>query len=290
MKMTRAMMLSAVLASSSRQHGGGAVAFLIRGAARIGARGFLAGKAVTSTSASSTFNAPAFSTGYRWNAPVPSASYASRDPLRMMFQNPFAKKEVNYEELQGSAKEAAEAALKGEVPSKSAAGLDIATFAGGCFWGLELAFQRVPGVVGTSVGYTQGSVDKPTYGEVCSGSSGHTEAVQVQYDPSEVSFEELLGVFFGRIDPTQADGQSPDFGPQYRSGVYHHTSEQQAAARAFMEKEKTKYAEPIATELEKATVYWPAELYHQQYLSKGGRFGLPQSAEKGATDIIRCYG
>ncbi|CAN0326177.1 unnamed protein product, partial [Hapterophycus canaliculatus] len=118
------------------------------------------------------------------------------------------------------------------VPSKSEGGQDIATFAGGCFWGLELAFQRVPGVVGTSVGYTQGEVEKPTYGEVCSGATGHTEAVQVFYNPSEVTFEELCNVFFGRINPTQVNGQGGDRGTQYRTGVYPHTKEQKDVVRS----------------------------------------------------------
>ncbi|CAM9939509.1 unnamed protein product [Choristocarpus tenellus] len=95
--------------------------------------------------------------------------------------------------------------------------------------GLELAFQRVPGVTLTSVGYTQGNIEKPTYGEVCSGSSGHTEAVQVHYKPSEVSYESLVDVFFSRIDPTQVNGQGGDRGTQYRTGVYSHTEEQAEA-------------------------------------------------------------
>ncbi|CAM9716550.1 unnamed protein product [Discosporangium mesarthrocarpum] len=208
----------------------------------------------------------------------------------MMFSNPFKKKEVDYDALEGGAAEAARAALKGEVPSKSENGDSIATFAGGCFWGLELAFQRVPGVTATSVGYTQGNLEKPTYGEVCSGSSGHTEAVQVFYNPLEVSFESLMEVFFGRIDPTQKDGQGGDWGTQYRTGVYPHTEEQEKAAVAAIAKVQEQYTQPIATEVKPAVVYWPAELYHQQYLSKGGRFGQPQSAEKGATETIRCYG
>eukprot|EP00904_Undaria_pinnatifida_P003731 jgi/Undpi1/13359/HiC_scaffold_8.g03018.m1 len=239
---------------------------------RTGAPSAFAGKALTNAAVAPAAGSAPGLAGARWGTPA----FAHGDSTtRMLFSNPFKKKEVNYEELEGAAGEAAKAALVGEVPSKSEDGKDIATFAGGCFWGLELAFQRVPGVGGTSVGYTQGAVDKPTYGEVCSGSTAHTEAVQV---------------FFGRIDPTQKDGQGGDWGTQYRTGVYYHTDEQEATAKKFMEGEQGKHSRPVATECKKATVYWPAELYHQQYLSKGGRFGQPQSSEKGATETIRCYG
>eukprot|EP00752_Nemacystus_decipiens_P013846 g12293.t1 len=272
MKMnSRAIMLSAALTRLGR---GGVSAFAPRAGAAFAGRRLAA--APTSTIA-------AFSH-------VADTSGSSRSTMGMMFSNPFKKKEVNYEELEGGAQEAGQAALKGEVPSKSEGGQDIATFAGGCFWGLELAFQRVPGVTDTSVGYTQGDVEKPTYGEVCSGSTGHTEAVQVYYNPSEVSFEELCGVFFGRIDPTQVNGQGGDRGTQYRTGIYPHTKEQEEVAQKVLDSIKSKYNRPIATECKDATVYWPAELYHQQYLAKGGRNGMAQSAEKGATETIRCYG
>ncbi|CAM9626462.1 unnamed protein product [Ectocarpus sp. 13 AM-2016] len=285
MKMTsRAFMLSAALAASTR--GRNAVsAFAVLGRLRpssaAGASSF-AGKALPAAVAPRSSPVAAFTCA--------DGSRGSRNAMGMMFSNPFKKKEVNYEELEGGAEEAARAALKGEVPSKSEAGHDIATFAGGCFWGLELAFQRVPGVVATSVGYTQGAVEKPTYGEVCSGSTGHTEAVQVYYNPSEVSFEELCGVFFGRINPTQVNGQGGDRGTQYRTGIYPHTKEQSDVALKVVDGLRGNYKQPIATEIEGAKVYWPAELYHQQYLAKGGRNGMAQSAEKGATETIRCYG
>lgn len=256
---------------------------------RTGAPSVFAGKALANAAVAPAAGSTAGPAGSRWSTPA-FAHGDSTTRTTMLFSNPFKKKEVNYEELEGAAGEAGRAALLGEVPSKSEDGKDIATFAGGCFWGLELAFQRVPGVGGTSVGYTQGAVDKPTYGEVCSGSTVHTEAVQVHYDPSEVTFEELLAVFFSRIDPTQKDGQGGDRGTQYRTGVYCHTDEQMATATKFMEGEQGKYKRPVATECKKAMVYWPAELYHQQYLSKGGRFNDPQNAEKGATETIRCYG
>lgn len=213
--------------------------------------------------------------------------------VRMLFgglSTPFLRKEMNYDTLLGSAKEAATAALAGKVPSKSEQGYDIATFAGGCFWGLELAMQRVPGVISTHVGYTQGPVLKPTYEAVCSGSTGHTEAVQVYYDANEVGYKELVQVFFDRIDPTQVNGQGGDWGTQYRTGVYPHTPEQEAIAKEVAAAVSQKYQKPLATEIKSAEVFWPAEEYHHQYLEKGGRAGSKQSAEKGCTDKIRCYG
>jgi peptide-methionine (S)-S-oxide reductase len=169
-------------------------------------------------------------------------------------------------------------------------GWAVATFAGGCFWGVELAFQRVPGVMDTSVGYTQGHEEKPIYEDVCSGGSGHTEAVQVFYDPAVVSFEELLNVLWSRINPTTLNRQGNDVGPQYRSGIYPHTENQFEVAMRSVKKEQEKHRSPIVTEVKPAKIYWPAEDYHQHYLAKGGRFGAGQSVEKNCTDPIRCYG
>jgi len=176
------------------------------------------------------------------------------------------------------------------VNSEKKPNLAAATFAGGCFWGLELAYQRVAGVEYTAVGYTQGPELKPTYNEVCSGATGHTEAICVYYNPEECSYESLLDTFFQRVDPTTVNGQGNDRGPQYRTGVYTHTPEQMEIAKARFEEEKSQYKRPIASELKEAQVFWPAEKYHQQYLEKGGRFGTPQSTEKGSTETIRCYG
>jgi len=182
-------------------------------------------------------------------------------------------------------------------------GHQLATFASGCFWGIELAYQRVPGVAETSVGYTGGSVQGPSYQEVCSGKTGHTEAVQVQYDPSEVTYDKLLDVFFDRTDPTTLNRQGNDAGTQYRSGIYYHTDEQKAAAmkRVALVNEMLARGEQVrpdrpysgkkvVSEVLPAGDYWLAEDYHQQYLSKGGRMGRSQSAAKGCTDNIRCYG
>ena len=196
---------------------------------------------------------------------------------------------INYEKLAGLpaslGAEAAGYALAGEVPSKAKDGSAIATFAGGCFWGLELAYQRLPGVIGTCVGYTKGQVEKPTYKEVCTGRSGHTEAVMVNYDPKEISYQELLEVLFSRIDPTLLNQVGNDRGTQYRTGVYTHDCAQLKTTQQFFEGKKGSYRGPIVVECEDAAVFWPAEEYHQQYLEKGG-----QDARKGATQTIRCYG
>jgi peptide-methionine (S)-S-oxide reductase len=196
---------------------------------------------------------------------------------------------IPYEKLDHPGPELGKFAEEGTVPAMSPKdpNLALATFAGGCFWGLELAYMRVPGVVHTAVGYSQGpaEVKYPYYSQVCSGGTGHTEAVIVYYDPKETSYEALLDVFFVRVDPTTVNGQGNDFGTQYRTGVYTHSPEQEVAAKARFAEEQTKYAKPMASENLPATAFWPAEKYHQQYLEKGG-----QNANKEATDTIRCYG
>lgn len=185
------------------------------------------------------------------------------------------------------------------APAKAPAGQDIATFAGGCFWGVELAFQRVPGVLKTSVGYTAGHDQSPTYNSVCSGQTGHTEAVQVYYDPKETDFTKLLDCFFEHVDPTTLNQQGGDRGTQYRSGIYYHNDEQKAAAEKAIEEVNKKLqsnvfrrvvGSKVVSELKPASDYYVAENYHQQYLEKGGRFSRPQNASKGATEKIRCYG
>ncbi|KXZ55474.1 hypothetical protein GPECTOR_2g1023 [Gonium pectorale] len=186
------------------------------------------------------------------------------------------------------------------APKEAPEGLKLATFAGGCFWGLELAYQRVPGVVSTSVGYTGGPDPRPNYDSVCSGRTGHAEAVQCTYDPRECSYDSLLDTFFARVDPTTKDRQGNDWGTQYRSAIYFHDEQQKAAAAARLEavqKQINEGAAPprwagdrVVVELQPAGDYFLAEGYHQQYLSKGGRFGNVQSAAKGCKDPIRCYG
>ena len=178
--------------------------------------------------------------------------------------------------------------------------LELATFAGGCFWGLELALQRCEGVEHTLVGYTQGkdSELRPNYEQVSAGNTGHCEAVLVYLDPTKTSYEDVLrNAFLSRVDVTTKNGQGRDFGRQYRTGIYFHTPEQGETARRLLEEEvatNPKYATAkptdVATEVKPSRAFWPAEGYHQRYLEKGGRFGRPQSAEKGSSDEIRCYG
>jgi len=162
---------------------------------------------------------------------------------------------------------------------------ELATFAAGCFWGVELAFQRVPGVLHTMVGYTAGQKDFPAYKDVCSGTTGHTEAVQMIFNPEAVSYKELLMVLFDRMDPTTLNRQGNDRGTQYRSGVYYHTDDQKKIAEQFFQEMQPKYADKIVVELKKASKFWPAEDYHQKYLEKGS-----QKAAKGCLDPIKCYG
>ncbi|KAH8970228.1 hypothetical protein BDL97_02G077500 [Sphagnum fallax] len=165
-----------------------------------------------------------------------------------------------------------------------------ATFAAGCFWSVELAFQRVPGVIKTAVGYTGGKTVDPTYRQVCSGRTGHTEAVQLEYDPAQVSYKQLLDVFWKKHDPTQLNRQGNDVGSQYRSGIYFHTPEQKEEAIASMKEHQSHLWKKIATEILPAGPFYMAEEYHQQYLQKGGGGGKQQSAAKMCTDPIRCYG
>lgn len=150
--------------------------------------------------------------------------------------------------------------------------MEKATFAAGCFWGVEAAFRQIEGVTATRVGYTGGDFKNPTYKDVCSGTTGHAEAVEVEYDPSKVTYEELLEVFWENHDPTTLNRQGPDVGTQYRSAVFFLTPEQEAAAKASKEKlqRNGRYKKPIVTEINPASEFYPAEDYHQQYLEKRG--------------------
>jgi len=160
------------------------------------------------------------------------------------------------------------------------------TAACGCFWGIELALQRVEGVAFTCVGYTQGEVDAPSYENVCAGTTGHAEAVHCLFDASLVSYEQLLDVFWSRHDPTQLNRQGNDVGTQYRGGVYYHSDSQKRIVEESMQREQAKHAKPLATELLPFSTFWMAEEYHQQYLERE----TGQSASKKAKETIRCYG
>jgi peptide-methionine (S)-S-oxide reductase len=150
--------------------------------------------------------------------------------------------------------------------------MEKATFAAGCFWGVEATFRQMPGVVSTRVGYTGGQTENPTYKEVCTDRTGHAEAVEVEFDPAKVRYADLLKVFWENHDPTQMNRQGPDWGSQYRSAIFFHSPEQQAQAQASKESlEKAhRYSKPIATQIVPAETFYPAEDYHQQYLEKRG--------------------
>ncbi len=145
-----------------------------------------------------------------------------------------------------------------------------ATFAAGCFWGVEEAFRNLPGVNSTAVGYEDGTLKNPTYEDVCTDSTGHAEVVEVDYDPEKVSYEQLLETFWGNHDPTTKNRQGPDVGTQYRSAILYHTPEQESAAKASLQAAQAKFRRPIVTEIVPAAQFYRAEEYHQQYLAKRG--------------------
>jgi peptide-methionine (S)-S-oxide reductase len=145
----------------------------------------------------------------------------------------------------------------------------IATFAAGCFWGVEKAFRQVDGVTATAVGYTGGTAPDPNYEQVCSGRTGHAEAVQVEYDPARVSYDDLLDLFWRVHDATQLNRQGPDVGSQYRSAIFFHDPEQEAAAQAAKARQQSSGGQ-IVTEIVPTTTFYLAEDYHQQYLEKRG--------------------
>jgi peptide-methionine (S)-S-oxide reductase len=150
-----------------------------------------------------------------------------------------------------------------------------ATFAAGCFWGVEANFRRVMGVTSTSVGYTGGQLANPTYEAVCTDRTGHAEAIEVDYDPKQVRYDDLLEIFWATHDPTTPNRQGPDVGTQYRSAIFYHDADQEAAAIASKERaEKSgRFRRPIVTQIVPAGVFYPAEDYHQQYYEKRGLKG-----------------
>ena len=148
---------------------------------------------------------------------------------------------------------------------------ETATFAAGCFWGVEAAFRALPGVTRTTVGYTGGKVERPSYERVCRGRTGHAEAVQVEYDPDRISHEQLLDTFWESHNPTTRDRQGWDIGSQYRSAIFTHAEAQHDAAVASRDERQRNLKRRIVTEIVPAAGFWPAEDYHQQYLEKRGQ-------------------
>ena len=150
--------------------------------------------------------------------------------------------------------------------------IEKATFGAGCFWGVEARFAEMPGVIDTAVGYEGGSLEHPTYKEVCTDRTGHAEVVQVTFDPSRISYDELLDAFFAMHDPTQVNRQGPDWGSQYRTVLFTHNDRQAQEARAKIAELNATgaYRRPIATQIVPSTTFWKAEEYHQRYLEKRG--------------------
>lgn len=150
--------------------------------------------------------------------------------------------------------------------------MEKATFAAGCFWGVEANFRRIKGVIATAVGYTGGNFEDPTYEDVCTGRTGHAEAVDILFDPALVSYEQLLEVFWNIHDPTTLNRQGPDIGNQYRSAIFYHSQDQKTTATVSRERaqESGKFKRPIVTEIVPSSTFYRAEEYHQQYFEKGG--------------------
>jgi len=150
--------------------------------------------------------------------------------------------------------------------------VETVTFGAGCFWGVEAAFREVPGILEVTSGYCGGSVPNPSYEQVCTDRTGHAEVVEVRFDPKRVSYQRLLDAFWEMHDPTQENRQGPDVGGQYRSVIFNHTPEQKAAAEASKAAlgASGRYRKPIATAIEPAAPFYPAEAYHQRYFEKHG--------------------
>lgn len=148
--------------------------------------------------------------------------------------------------------------------------IEKATFGAGCFWQVEIEFGNTPGVLGTAVGYLGGTLESPSYEQVCTGRTGHAEVVQVEFDPDHVSYDQLLDTFWELHDPTQVNRQGPDRGTQYRSAIFFHSPEQEAAALASKQRVQSRYRRPVVSEITPASEFYRAEDYHQRYLEKRG--------------------
>jgi peptide-methionine (S)-S-oxide reductase len=159
-----------------------------------------------------------------------------------------------------------------------------ATFGAGCFWGVEAAFRQLEGVTKTEVGYEGGTLENPTYEDVCSHTTGHAEVVEVTYDPERISYDELLNVFWAKHDPTQLNRQGWDIGDQYRSVVFVHDEEQREAAERSKAEQQKRFRAPVVTQIEPAQTFYVAEDYHQQYLEKQGRSTCTPALQRAAAE------
>jgi peptide-methionine (S)-S-oxide reductase len=159
-----------------------------------------------------------------------------------------------------------------------------ATFGAGCFWGVEAAFRQLEGVTATAAGYEGGTLENPTYEDVCSHTTGHAEVVEVTYDPEQISYEQLLDVFWAKHDPTQLNRQGWDIGDQYRSVVFFHDAEQQEAAVRSKAEQQARHPAPVVTQIEPAQTFYVAEDYHQQYLEKQGRSTCTPALQRTAAE------
>ena len=148
--------------------------------------------------------------------------------------------------------------------------MEKATFAAGCFWGVEASFRALPGVLDAIVGYTGGNLPNPTYRDVCTDSTGHAEALEITFDPGKISYDQLLDHLWQMHDPTTVNRQGPDFGTQYRSAIFFRTPEQEEVAHASRQRWQARFSKPIATEIVPASTFYRAEEYHQRYLEKKG--------------------
>ncbi len=160
--------------------------------------------------------------------------------------------------------------IRGASPVFRIIGMAKATFGAGCFWGVEAEFRKIPGVTGTTVGYLGGTFPNPTYKDVCTDKTGHAEVVEVEFEPPQVSYDQLLEVFWASHDPTTLNRQGWDIGTQYRSAIFFHDAQQEAAAKASQESARSRFKKPIVTEITPASQFYPAEDYHQRYLEKRG--------------------
>jgi len=151
--------------------------------------------------------------------------------------------------------------------------MEIASFAAGCFWGVQAEFDKIPGVVETTVGYMGGKIKNPTYKQVCTDTTGHAEAIEIKYDPEKISYEKLLEIFWSIHDPTQYNRQGVDVGSQYRSVIFYHNDEQRRIAEESKIQQQSKFDKKIVTEIVQAPAFYPAEDYHQKYLEKKDKAG-----------------